>query len=263
MSKPRSAISTLKQLVPGRVKKAIRLMIHRGNKYTCPICGYGSKDLLPIGVDVPVITEKQIVGAGLRYGRCHKCGSTDRERLLYTFLKEKENLFDGDKKISILHIAPERKLTQVLLKAGFENYVCGDLFTEGYQYQEHVQNMNVLNLPFEDSTFDLLICNHVLEHIPNDTDAMTEIYRVLKENGKAILQVPISKNTEATREDASITSPEQREAVFGQFDHVRIYGQDYSERLESTGFKVERVNISEEFKHFGLNIDEDIFIGFK
>ena len=92
---------------------------------------------------------------------------------------------------------------------------------------------------------------------------MRELRRVLKKGGIAILQVPISKNSAETFEDFTITDAEERKVIFGQSDHVRIYGQDYSDRLVKGGFKVERVNISKEYQNYGLNKDEDIFIGVK
>ena len=147
-----------------------------------------------------------------------------------------------------------------LFKLKFQKYVCGDLFTEGYSYPQHVQNLSILNIPYDDNSFDLIICNHVLEHIQTDLLAMKELHRVLKNGGQAILQVPISKNNLKTFEDFSITDPIQREKVFGQFDHIRIYGQDYPERLQKIGFKVNRINISSEFMKYGLNKDEDIFL---
>jgi len=261
-------VKILKSLIPHKIKqitkKKIKLALHFGSKYTCPFCGYTSKDLAPIGANIPVLKEKEVIGAGLRKGGCHKCNSSDRERLIYIFLKYKEKLFTSEKKhISILHLAPEKNLSRALLNTGFENYICGDLFTAGYSYPDYVQNMNVLNIPFEDDYFDLIICNHLLEHVPEDISAMKELYRVLKKPGKAILQVPISKKLDITYEDFSITDPKQREASFGQFDHVRIYGQDYKDRLESAGFKVERINISDEFMKYGIAKEEDIFIGRK
>jgi SAM-dependent methyltransferase len=123
--------------------------------------------------------------------------------------------------------------------------------------------MNVLDIPFPDNSFDLVICNHLLEHVPNDMDAMKELLRVLKVGGEAILQVPISKNSAKTIEDWSVTTPEERERAFGQFDHVRIYGQDYTDRLTLAGFKVERINISKDYPSYGLAGEEDIFIGRK
>ena len=109
----------------------------------------------------------------------------------------------------------------------------------------------------------MIICNHVLEHIPNDLEAMKELYRVLKVGGVAVLQVPISKNSFTTFEDPSVIDPNEREKTFGQSDHVRIYGQDYVDRLISCGFKATRINISEEYSHWGVDIEEDIFIAEK
>ncbi|WP_435622903.1 class I SAM-dependent methyltransferase [Flagellimonas sp.] len=253
----------IKKLIPSSLKQRIRMTLYSGDKYICPICGFKSKDFFPTGFDIPVIRQKEIIGAGRRNAGCYKCGSNDRERLIYTYLSEKLNLFKESKDLKILHLAPEKNLSKALLSSGFTHYVCGDLFTEGYSYPDYVQNMNVLDIPYEDNYFDVIICNHLLEHVPDDIKAMKELYRVLARGGKAILQVPISKNSEETFEDFSIADPKEREAVFGQFDHVRIYGQDYVQRLTSAGFTVERTNISEEFPKYGLLNDEDIFIGHK
>ncbi|MDG0974473.1 MAG: class I SAM-dependent methyltransferase [Crocinitomicaceae bacterium] len=253
-------IDKIKKIIPNRLKKQIRLMLHKGDKYICPFCNYSSRDLSIIGIDIPILIEKQVVGGGKRFGGCYNCDATDRERLIYIYLTEKVKIFNAGKNQCILHIAPEKNLSRLLLDFCFNKYVCGDLFTEGYQYPAHVQNINVLNIPYGDNTFDLIICNHVLEHIPTDLEAMKELQRVLKIGGQAVLQVPISKNSAQTFEDFSVTEPKQREIVFGQFDHVRIYGQDYVNRLEESGFKVRRINISNEYMKYGLNIDEDIFI---
>ncbi|WP_052248336.1 class I SAM-dependent methyltransferase [Chryseobacterium taiwanense] len=241
-----------------RIKNKIKLQAHSGNNYYCPFCGYTSRDLEVVGHDLPVLREKEVVGGGRRAAGCYQCHSRDRERLLYAFIIEELKL-PKNKNRSILHIAPEPKLSNVLLKQDFNEYICGDLFTPGYTYPAHVQNMNVLHLPFEDNHFDLVICNHVLEHIPEDIKAMQELQRVLKPGGKAILQVPISKNTRETVEDFTIADPKKREELFGQFDHVRIYGQDYVQRLESAGFIVHRINISETYTRMGVNPLEDLF----
>ncbi|MFQ5334755.1 MAG: class I SAM-dependent methyltransferase [Flavobacteriales bacterium] len=253
----------IKKIIPSTIKRIIKLALHSGTKYYCPICDYKAKDLYPIGQDIPVLQKKEVIGAGQRNGGCYKCNSSDRERLVYTYLINKLNLLEQPKDVKILHLAPEKHLSRVLLNFGFKHYVCGDLFIEEYSYPDYVQNMNVLSIPYKDNYFDIIICNHLLEHVPNDIEAMRELYRVLKKSGKAILQVPISKNSTDTFEDFSVTEPKEREIVFGQFDHVRIYGQDYVDRLESAGFIVERTNISEEFPKYGLVNDEDIFIGIK
>lgn len=252
----------IKKFIPSKIKRIVKNALITRNKFLCPICGCKSNELYTMGIDIPVLKEKQVIGAGLRNAGCYNCNSIDRERLVYTYLKDKLNVLER-KDLKILHLAPEKNISKILSRQGFNKYICGDLFTEGYQYPEYVQNMNVLNIPFEDNHFDLIICNHLLEHVPNDIDAMKELFRVLNVNGKAILQVPISKNSDKTFEDFSITDSKEREAVFGQFDHLRIYGQDYTDRLNSAGFKIERINISKEFPKYGLALDEDLFIGSK
>lgn len=247
----------LKNIVPPSIRKYIKLWRYSGTTYHCPMCGYDSKELFPIGRDLPVLEEKDVVGSQRRAAGCHSCSSTDRERLVYIFLKEKLNIFEN-KGLRILHFAPEKALTKALADSNFEAYICGDLFTEGYFYPGHVQNMNVLDIPFKDEHFDLIICNHLLEHVPADIDAMKELFRVLKPSGSAILQVPLSLNSEKTTEDPTITQPEDRERFFGQFDHVRIYGQDYFTRLESVGFKIKKCHLYPDFPNYGLSKKEYI-----
>ena len=103
---------------------------------------------------------------------------------------------------------------------------------------------DICDLPFPDNEFDFIFCNHVLEHIPNDKKAMREIFRVLKNNGTAIIQVPYDKNKRETYEDDNITDPKERRRIFGQYDHVRIYGMDYFDRLRSVGFEVEAFDLT-------------------
>lgn len=250
--------NTIKKIIPKSLREQYRLWKHKGDKYTCPICDYSSDSFFKLGHNVDVLVKNNVVGAGIRAAGCHKCRSNDRARILYVFLRDKTDFLKNPEKYRILHIAPEKHLTKKMLEYPFKEYVCGDLFTPGYNYPEHVVNMNVLDIPFEDNRFDLVICNHVLEHVEPDLDAMKEIRRVLKNGGKAILQVPLSLTMEETFEDSSVTDPDQRELVFGQYDHVRIYGQDYYTRLEQSGFIVEKINISKEYPNYGLNPKEDI-----
>ena len=130
------------------------------------------------------------------------------------------------------------------------------------------RKIDITDINFENDYFDFIICNHVLEHVKDDIKAMSEVFRVLKPEGEAILQVPISKYNKETFEDFSIILPEEREKYFGQKDHVRIYGQDYEERLESADFKVELYDIKKdlntrEIKKLGLNEKEILYIGKK
>jgi SAM-dependent methyltransferase len=246
------------KLIPKSIQHRYSLWKNKGDKYNCTFCNYGANRFLTMGEDLPVLVKKDVVGGGRREGMCPNCGSFDRERLIHLYLKEIFKI-EEKKDLKILHIAPEKRLTNYLLKLDLD-YSCGDLFTEGYSYADHVKNMNVTEIPFENEIFDLVICNHVLEHIPNDLDAMKEIYRVLKAGSLALLQVPISNNSKITEEDFSITEPSDREKYYGQFDHVRLYGQDYIDRLNSVGFNVDRVNISKDYEKAGLILKEDIFV---
>ena len=103
---------------------------------------------------------------------------------------------------------------------------------------------DICNLPFEDNTFDVILCNHVLEHIPDDTKAMSELYRILKPGGWGIFQIPQDLNREITYEDNTITDKVERAKIFGQYDHVRIYGRDYFDKLREIGFTVNEIDFT-------------------
>lgn len=215
----------------------------------------------PIGCDFKVIYEKEIIGCGRRFAGCIKCGSTDKERLVFTYMQS-TNFFANPNK-SILHMAPEPNLSKQFIKYKFKNYICGDYFAPGYEhvYPSYVKNINILNIPYSNEYFDVVICNHVLEHVEDDIKGMSEIFRVLRKGGFAILQVPISYKMNKTYEDSSIIDPAEREKAFGQCDHVRIYGIDYFERLKKIGFKVEVISdLATRHSKYGLNSKEKIFV---
>lgn len=245
-------------------KKELSFLIKfSGSRYTCPICSKNSRKLLPTGQDLPILHTKHVVGGGLRNAACPYCFSSDRERLVFLYLERENLLSSASCKPKVLHVAPERRLTNYLAKVDTIEYICGDKFTEGYSYPKYTVDMDLREMPFEENSIDLIICNHVLEHIEEDRKAMKEIFRVLKPNGRAILQVPISLNTEETHEDFTVSDPKKREQLFGQFDHVRIYGQDYSKRLESVGLKVEKHELASAFPMAGLNPEELLYVAVK
>jgi SAM-dependent methyltransferase len=247
-------------IAPAGLRRRVKLRLHQGDRYTCPFCRYEAKDLRPHGHDFAVLKERQVVGGGVRPSACYDCGSSDRERLMYAYLEHERDLLTEPAHLRVLHIAPEKRLSRFLLTVGFGEYVCGDLFAEGYNHAAHVRNIDVNDIPFDDDTFDLILCNHVLEHVPTDDVAMKELARVLAPGGTAILQVPISANSAETFEDFTVVDPKEREQVFGQFDHVRIYGQDYVTRLGRAGFTVDRVNLAEKYARYGVNPDEELFV---
>lgn len=233
-----------------------------GFRYKCPFCGYHARRMNPIGCNFKIIYEKEIIGCGRRFAGCIKCGSTDKERLVFTYLKDNIDFFSDTNK-TILHMAPEPNLSKQFLAHKFKEYICGDYFAPGYEnvYPSYVKNINILNIPYKNEYFDTIICNHVLEHVEDDIKGMSEIFRVLKKGGFAILQVPISYKLDKTYENSNITDPKAREESFGQRDHVRIYGPDYVDRLKSVGFDVEIIsNLAKSHPKFGLNNKEKLYI---
>lgn len=220
-------------------------IFHAGNNFECNICGKSYSKFAPYGV-------KRRPNA-----MCPNCESVERHRLQWYFMKKNTNL--NDRELNVLHFAPEKGIKNNLMVMKNIKYVTTDLFDESTMLQTDITNM-----PFKEGTFDVVLCNHVLEHIIDDIKAMNELYRILKKDGWAILQVPIDYNKSRTYEDATIISPDQRLKYFMQKDHVRIYGKDYSERLKSVGFKLEVLDVAKKLdkkfikKHI-LDKDELIY----
>jgi SAM-dependent methyltransferase len=164
----------------------------------------------------------------------------------------------------LLHVAPEQQIRRKLRSVDNLTYFAGDGFEEGYTYPSDTLPLDVTRLPFHSEVFDIVICNHVLEHVLQDHQALRELRRIMKPGATAILQVPIARNLLITYEDDTIHTPEEREAAYGQPDHCRLYGQDYGRRLEAAGFLVERnrpwANGQQSKVHKeALNPDEEIF----
>jgi len=236
--------SQIKNILPNSLARQIkqtylwvRGILFCGSKYKCNLCDRGFRKMLNGGFDLPVIHEKEIVGAGIRKHICPYCQSTDRDRLVKLYLDHSFKLKDNI--ISILHIAPEPALYKSLSKLKNINYIPAVKYHEGIYYPKDITLVDITDIHFESEEFDLVICNHVLEHIEDDKLAINEIFRVLKKGGKAILQVPYSNLLKETYEDANIKTVEQREKHFGQFDHVRLYGTDYPDKLRHCGFDVD------------------------
>ncbi|WP_346083912.1 class I SAM-dependent methyltransferase [Sphingobacterium ginsenosidimutans] len=226
----------------------------------CPFCFGIHTDLLPVGVDHPVIVRKKIIGAGYRFVKCPTCGSKDRDRLVYTFLVDYLGVFK--KQFSILHIAPEKVILKRLTGHVYD-YVTGDIDLSRYSKSDNIRQTDLLNTGFSDGRFDLIICNHVLEHIVDEQRALQEIKRILKVGGSAILQVPISPLLQITEEDPKIITNKDRLEHFGQHDHVRLYGIDYEDRLKKIGFKLQSFSLFEKYPNFGLNPEEKLYLASK
>ncbi|MEH6535818.1 MAG: methyltransferase domain-containing protein [Psychroserpens sp.] len=225
----------IKALIPSSLKRAYANYKKRqyvnsiiGKDVHCPICKSEFKFFADYGI--------QIRANAL----CHNCNSVERHRLLYLFIESKFNFFKADTERHILHFAPERFFYNIFKDIDNVKYSPCDLHPELYNFDKNVlvEKADLTKIPFEDCTFDFIICNHVLEHVPDDKLAMNELFRVMKKGGAGIFQVPIDYSRERTYEDSTITAPEERLEAFGQHDHVRWYGQDYKSRLEQAGFNV-------------------------
>ena len=192
----------------------------KGNKFTDPIDGKSFRKFLPYGY-------------GKQRGNVLSPStlSLERHRLLWLYLKNETNFFTAPKKV--LHFAPEQAFYKRFRNQKNLEYVTTDLNSPLADVKA-----DICNLPFQDNEFDVILCNHVLEHIPDDTKAMQELFRILKPGGMGIFQIPQDLLREKTFEDNSITDRKQRAEIFGQYDHVRIYGRDYFDKLRSVGFEV-------------------------
>ena len=206
------------------IARPILIFFLRGNKFTDPIDGKSFKNFLSYGYEKQrdnVLSPSTL--------------SLERHRLLWLYLQNETDFFSAKKKV--LHFAPEQCFLKRFRKLDNLNYTTTDLLSPIADVKA-----DICDLPFEDNSYDTILCNHVLEHIPDDSKAMKELFRVLKPGGYGIFQIPQDLNRETTFEDNTITVKAERAKIFGQYDHVRVYGRDYFDKLRSIGFKVEEVD---------------------
>jgi len=224
----------------------IMAVFYRGNKVECPICESHFRKFLPYG------------RTSRSNALCPNCLTLERHRLIWLYLKKRTDFFTAPRKM--LHIAPE-----LCFMDRFESLPNLDYITADIESPLAKVKMDIHAIPFEENSFDVIFCNHVLEHVRDDLQAMREMHRVLKPGGWAILQIPFFHPIpDKTFEDATITDPRKREKMFGQNDHVRLYGHDYPARLRSSGFKVIEDRMvfelpKEEVRRFALPTQEIIY----
>ncbi len=219
------------------------ILFFKGKKFTDPIDGKSYRKFLPYGYG------KQRENA-LSPGTL----SLERHRQMWLYLQNETDFFS--KNYKVLHIAPEQEFLRKFRKMKNLDYISADLYSPLVDVKA-----DILNLPFADDSFDIVFCNHVLEHIEDDAKAMKELFRVMRKEGWGIVQVPFRNDLEKTYEDFSIKDPKERQKHFGQYDHVRWYGQDYFQRLQNAGFIAEKNYYSKNFstedqKKYGLLANE-------
>jgi SAM-dependent methyltransferase len=238
---PNYLVVTLRQ-----IHYFVRGIYYWGGKYQCPCCQTHLRRFISGGV-IP-----------RSHAQCPRCGSLERHRLLFLYLQQKTDFFNQH--LCVLDVAPTYYLQQK-----FRQYPHLDYLSSSLDDPWAMTNMNIMALPIPDNHFDCILCYHVLEHVADDIQAMKELYRVLKPEGWAILQSPVDMSRETTLEDPRITSPEARRDLFGQDDHVRVYGRDYVERLTKAGFSVTSDSFVQQLpdtmiEKFGLMKEEVLFV---
>jgi predicted SAM-dependent methyltransferase len=226
------------------IVRPILAFLLKGDKFTDPIDGKSFRMFLPYGYGNQrnnVLSPSTL--------------SLERHRLLWLYLQNETDFFQSEldsdspitqnkriklrkdaetsKALKVLHFAPEQEFYKRFKKQTNIDYTTTDLLSPLADVKA-----DICNLPFDDNMYDVLFCNHVLEHIPDDTKAMKELYRVLKPSGMGIFQIPQDLSRATTFSDDSITDQKERAKIFGQYDHVRVYGRDYFDKLRSIGFKV-------------------------
>lgn len=211
--------------------KLVAPLLYKGNKVECPVCEKSFSKFLSYGSDV----------AHRENVLCPYDLTLERHRLMWLYLKDESNFFTAEN-LEVLHIAPEQCFHKKFKQQKNLNYLTGDLVSPIADI-----HFDLHDIPLENDRFDVVFCNHVLEHVEDANRCIEELYRVMKPGGWGIMQVPLDYNREKTYEDPSITSPEEREKHFWQKDHVRLFGNDYPDWFTKVGFEVKTFDVNQKY----------------
>ncbi|MBN1766038.1 MAG: class I SAM-dependent methyltransferase [Sedimentisphaerales bacterium] len=243
-------IKFLSHIIPEPYKTPLerwyRKIRYFGTSHYCPVCNSHVRGFKPYTKHNVTIEEVL----------CPVCGLYERHRFVWIYLRNHTTLIDGSEK-SMLHIAPEKEFQKRLKKLPRLNYLSADL-----DNPNAMQKMDITNIPCPDHSFDVIYCCHVLEHVTNDRQAITEFFRVLKPQGWMVILVPVL--AEKTIEEPTTSDTQTRLRLFGQENHVRMYGPDIIHRLEDSGFRVNVVNATDilstaEIIRFGVKNEQLFF----
>lgn len=233
----------------------------------CPVCVTNSVRFLPLS---DFYRENAQQYGYIHFGKaemtaletysCANCGASDRERLYTLWIEQQIQKGFLSKSSRVIHFAPESVLSAKLKSLNDFDYKTADLMMEHVDYK-----VDLLNMPFDDASFDFFICSHVLEHVESDDQAIKELFRITKKGGCGILMAPIIVGLEKTLEDPSIKDEAGRWKHFGQDDHVRLYAHnDYVNKISSHGFSVEELGIEyfgeKTFRALGLKSTSILYV---
>ena len=251
------------------LKRALKLPRYLGSTYRCPVCGTGLREFKPmwksywrdLEIFSPVHGAKEMETFNTAAFTCPRCDATDRERLMAIYLDEVFAGFDRNRRYRLIEFAPGDGLRRIFARYPFIDYRSADLSRKDVDERVDLTEMTV----YHDRSIDVLLCSHVLEHVPDDRKALCEIRRVLKPGGFGILLVPLVIGLEETHEDPSFDTLELRWKYFGMGDHVRQYGKrDFIERLEAAGLSVDQLGIehfgSETFRRAGIAENSILYV---
>lgn len=229
--------------------KVVAPLLYKGDKVECPVCERSFSKFLSYGSEV----------AHRENVLCPYDLTLERHRLMWLYLRDHSNFFTADK-LSVLHIAPEQCFHKRFKEQKNLDYLTGDLVSPIAD-----MHFDLHDIPLEDNRFDVIFCNHVMEHVDDAHQCMSELCRVMKPGGWGIMQVPQDFSRETTYEDPSITSPEDREKHYWQKDHVRLFGRDYPDWLRKAGFNVtefkkEDYYSAEQIERYRLSKEEILYI---
>ena len=235
-------IRQLTSLLPQPVRFGLRRIAFRGSAHTCVLCGNRISGFKSHGGGAAVLDDRQVVGGMKRDNdRCPVCHGADRTRMLMMYLDTETDL--GTRPVRFLHVAPDFGLYLWLKRQPQVDYVGTDIDASRYRHIEGIQTADLTKTPFEANSFDLIVCSHVLEHVPDDATAFAELFRILKPGGQALLLTPYALDGKGTDEDPSIEDPAEKDRRFGQWDHVRIYDrEDFLARMRTAGFETTLYN---------------------
>ena len=204
-------------------------LAYAGRGRRCPVCGKRCRKFMPYGY---VRSREDAL--------CPRCMALERHRMIWLWLERETDLMSRCPRL--LHIAPEASLMRHFKRLYRDS---GEYITADLESPLADMHFDVQQIPLPERSVDVVICNHLFEHVEDDRLAMRELWRIMRHGGWGIMLVPENRAMAKTFEDDSITDPAERTRLFGQYDHRRVYGRDYDERLQSAGFKVERIAYAE------------------